>query len=147
MSFTVDIQGLDQVRARLAKFEARKLDKAMRKATVTAVKVLVAPMKAAAPRGKTGKLRRSITARKGRGISAVVGPRSKTAFYRHMVIRGTKPHVLKGPGFVKFPDGQVRRAAGIRHPGSRGNDFVDFVVDRHKDEMLKVFKREVVGDS
>lgn len=40
------------------------------------------------------------------------------AFYHHMVVRGTKPHTIKGPSLI---GGNWR--SNIRHPGARPNNF------------------------
>lgn len=120
----VMIQGLPEVQAALAQLEGAPLKKALQKASTAGAKTLKPFVKAETPKGKTGRLRKSISAQQARKDrpAAIVKFRPKVAFYRHMVIGGTKPHR------IRFPDqkakGAPKREGNIPHPGSKGNDIL-----------------------
>jgi hypothetical protein len=69
---------------------------------------------------------RVVARRRGKEVSAGVrvGDRKKGVFYAHMVLGGTKPHVIKARprGVLRFA-GVVYRS--VQHPGSRPNPFVE----------------------
>lgn len=120
---SIDIRGLRETQAALAKLEPPQLKKLEQKATNAGVKALKPYVAAETPK-RTGKLRKSIsaaTARKDRPAS-IVKFRPKVAFYRHMVIQGTKPHR------IRFPDqkaaGVPKAQGNIRHPGAKANDIL-----------------------
>lgn len=120
----VSIRGLGEVQEALARLEPGPLKKVLQKASTAGAKTIKPYVRAETPKGKTGRLRKSISAqqaRKGRP-AAIVKFRPRVAFYRHMVIGGTKPHR------IRFPDqkaaGVPKSRGNIQHPGSRGNDIV-----------------------
>lgn len=133
---TLDQKQMDKAIARIAKYEARPLARRAQQAYIEGARLMVRPIRAAAPLGPTGNLRRSVAARSnrlraGEMSAATVGTRFRIAPHRHLVTGGTKPHSLagkrKGPWSV-FPDGQVRANASLMHPGSKANPFQDRVV-------------------
>lgn len=124
MTVMIDVRGVAEVQSYLAHVE--KGQKAvLQKATTAGAKAMKPFVQAAAPRGATGKLRRSVSARQARRNrpAAVVGPRPKVAFYRHMVIGGTRDHGPRKARALAFqgPNGQVF-AAHVR--GVKPRPFV-----------------------
>lgn len=78
--------------------------------------------------------RRKYTARKvrTRGREALAYSVKPRVWYAHMVIKGTKPHVIRsktGRLFLGW------FAAEVHHPGSRGNDYIRRAA-QGKDELL-----------
>lgn len=66
------------------------------------------------------------TRKRGRTISATVkiGNRKKGVFYAHMVLGGTKPHLIRarGNGALVLHGGVVVKS--VQHPGAPANDFM-----------------------
>lgn len=76
------------------------------KALDTAAAVLVGPMRAAAPVGKTGNLRASIakaTRTYNTTAFGIVGPQYPQGAHGHLVERGSKDRYTKGKGKYKVP--------------------------------------------
>lgn len=90
----VDVRGIPEVQASLGKLTGPAMKRTLQKASTAGAKALKKPVQAAAPKGATGRLRKSISSRQARRDrpAAVVTARPKIAFYRHMVIGGTKAH-------------------------------------------------------
>jgi len=99
MQLTVTVTGLDKAQIKLDRYHGPQLDRALGKATITAARTLVGPMRAAAPVAKKdhggkyphprGTLRKSVRATRARRADkpgAIVGPR---VWYRHFSIVGT----------------------------------------------------------
>jgi hypothetical protein len=127
----VDIRGIPELQAALAKFEDAPAKKLLQKASTAGAKALKPPIQGEAPVGpsgnrhtKRGALRRSVSSRQARKDrpAAVVSARPKVAFYRHMVIGGTKPHDIRRPATTPT-GGQYMRV--IHHPGAKANPFVE----------------------
>jgi len=62
---------------------------------------------------------------------------SARASVLHLVVMGTRPHVIPGPS--KLPGGQVRR--NIHHPGSRANDFMTRAARRAYSVAVSTFSK------
>lgn len=143
---SVTIQGLDELQRELDKLEPAPLKKTLQKGTNAGAKLLKPHVKAAAPR-RTGKLRKSVSAgqAKRERPASIVKLRHKIAFYRHMVIGGTKAHR------IRFPDqkaaGVPRAQGNIQHPGARPNPFMDRVFDEREraaaDEAIETIRKEL----
>lgn len=124
MSGVVTIRGLDEVQRALAQLEPAPLKKVLQKAASAGAKAIKPFVKEETPKGRTGRLRKSISATQARKDrpAAIVKFRPRIAFYRHMVIRGTKPHR------IRFPDqkaaGVPKSRGNIQHPGARPNPIV-----------------------
>lgn len=138
----LDQKAVARAQARLEKFRDQPLHVRMDKAVKAAGELLAKPMQAAAPR-KTGKLRKSVTARTaanrdravvGRGFQrstgmdrvGLVGPR---AAHRHLIVKG---HRIVTPG---------GRDTGRRTPP---NPFVDAVARRHQANALRLMREYTV---
>lgn len=120
---SVTVRGLAEVEKAVAQVAGPK-KALLQKATSAGAKAIKPFVVAAAPRGATGKLKRSVSARKAkRGLpAAVVSPRPKVAFYRHFVIRGTKPHGPRKARILRFEPGPIY----ARHvAGTPARPFVD----------------------
>ncbi len=114
-----------------------------------------------------GLLKRSIKVRAERGgIGAFVGP-TKAAPHRFLHIRGTEGHWLGRHGdvvdrvftrgsqggtrgdkgdYIVFPDGGVRRAERLWHPGHAANPFVDETQQEHKADALRIVSSILFGE-
>ena len=96
LQITVRTEGLDKLQLKLDRYHGPQLDKALQKASLTAARSLVTPMRAASP-ARTGAMRKSIKARRSprqHRPGAVVGP---TVWYRHFPIVGTSRGVRANP--------------------------------------------------
>ena len=95
-----DVQGIPQLEAALDGLGGFQAQAIREKAILTGARALVRPMRAEAPLGPTGNLRRKVGARKAR--VGKYGQRDPTvvlvgsvAPHRHLVIRGTAPRFTK----------------------------------------------------
>lgn len=150
----LDEKALARADARLAKYQGKPLQMRAQRAYLEGARLMVAPMRAAAPRGATGRLRSSVSARPNRPrigemAAATVGTRFRAAPHRHLVTAGTKPHSLAPvrPGKkqrVRFADGNVRWARTLQHPGSRAQPFVGEVTDRLGTQVQHFIARRVL---
>ncbi len=133
---SVTIKGLEDLHRKLQALD-RAADKDRNKAIVAGARVLVAPMRAAAPK-VTGTLRKSVKVSNRRG-SVSVGP---TARHRHLVIRGTRPHEIrpKDDGSLRFGGGH---AEVVHHPGSKGNPFVDRAFRANRERVLDTIRKHI----
>ena len=122
----IDVRGVPEVQRALSQLSGSpEAKRALQKASTAGAKTLKPYVQAEAPRGATGKLRKSVSSRQARKErpAAVVSARPRVAFYRHMVIRGTKPHMIRFPN--QKAAGVPRSEGNISHPGiRRGNDFI-----------------------
>jgi hypothetical protein len=120
----ISIRGLDEVQRALAKLEPAETKKLLQKASSAGAKAVKPYAQAETPRGRTGRLRKSISATQARRDrpAAIVRFRPRIAFYRTIVIGGTKPHQIRFPDQVKA--GVPKRAGNIRHPGAHPNDIM-----------------------
>lgn len=118
---------------RLARWQGRPLEDRARRGALAAAQYLARPIRATAPVGRTGNLRRSVRARTlrtragYRSLAALVGPVSP---HRHLVIRGHRIVTRGG------------RDTGRR---SRANPFVDRAVAAHRDDALRIVGRALFG--
>lgn len=118
----------------LKRFQQPNLDRVLQRATSVGARVLVAPIRRAAPvkrgGGKVGKgygepgdLAKSVRVarvRRTAGVAAVVGPMGRRAFTRYWVIFGTKPHRINARAQAARANVSLLRAAvdvagGRRH--------------------------------
>lgn len=128
----IDVRGMAEVQAALRQLgDGPQSRRALQKASTAGARTLKPYVQREAPVGKTGRLRRSISARQARKDrpAAVVSARPKVAFYRHMVIGGTKPHPIvpderKALAFTAGGRDFVR--SRVLHPGiKRPNPFIE----------------------
>lgn len=140
MSVDIDVRGADELRRELEKAMGPELRKTLQKATNASGKFLKPHVQAAAPR-RTGRLRKSISSRQARRNrpATVISARPRIAFYRHMVIGGTKAHR------IRFPDqkaaGVAKTQGNIRHPGARANPFIDRAASHNERAAFDVARR------
>ncbi len=128
----VDQASIRRARAMLGKYEAKPMADRMRKGTLAGARLMVNPVKAVTPVGKTGNLRASITARParslgafGKAITAYVGPTGRKGAAGHLVIRG---HRIVGPRPNRVDTG--RRA--------KANPFVDRAIASQLGNALRI---------
>ncbi len=119
----VQILGIAEVQRALDRIDDAGEKKVLQAAVTAGAKAIKPYVVAAAPRGATGKLKRSISARQAKRDrpAAVVSARPKVAFYRHMVIGGTKDHGPKKAKALVFPgkQGGLVRTGHVRGTSSR----------------------------
>jgi HK97 gp10 family phage protein len=111
MSVGIEVRGIDSVVAALASLTDKQAKAMLQKSASAGAKVLKGTVKAAAPKGQTGNLRRSIRSgqtKRNRPAARVYNAK-KIAFYRHMVVGGTRAH---GPRTAKV---MIFRPAGEAH--------------------------------
>jgi len=131
--------------AALDSVEPKAGNKALLAGARAATKFLKPLVKAAAPRGATGKLGKSVymgTAKRQKPGS-FVGVREKVAFYRHMVIDGTKAHSTAkrgGAGGIQRwqVGGDVRYGPAHEVRGTPARPFVTQTAERYGDEALQI---------
>jgi len=147
----IDVRGLAEVQRALKQLDdGPQSRRALQKASTAGARVLKPYVQREAPRGATGKLRRSISSRQARKErpAAVVTARPKVAFYRHMVIGGTKPHRIlpsekKALAFTARGRDLVR--ARVSHTGSRPNPFIERGFDAGRAAAEAAIER-VIGE-
>lgn len=121
----VTVIGLDEMIRHLERHGGREFEKRLQVGLRKGAAKLVKPIREELNRTirghgqKPGRLAKSVRVRRGRRDrpAIVVGPGTP---YRHLVIRGTRPHVIPGPLVL---GGRV--VAFVNHPGARANPFVD----------------------
>ena len=131
--------------AALDSLDPKDGNKALLTGARAATKFLKPLVKAAAPRGASGKLRKSVymgTAKRQKPGS-FVGVREKVAFYRHMVIGGTKAHsTAKRGGHVGIQrwevGGDVRYGPAHEVRGTPPRPFVSATADHYGNQALQI---------
>lgn len=147
MPVSVDVRGIPEVQKALGSLEGPAMKKTLQAASKAGGKVLKASVKDAAPKGATGRLKKSISARTVRKDrpGTVVSPRPKIAFYRHMVIGGTKAHgPKKSHNAVLIFKGS--RGQDVRTPWVKGvqpNPFVSRGFDRGQAAAMAALEKVV----
>jgi hypothetical protein len=136
----LDQKAVDRAKRKLDKYRGKALDVRMQKGVIAAADALVTPIRAAAPVGKTGKLRASTKARQGRRgtayiravaqmggtRAAIVGPRAP---HKHLVIRG---HRI------------VTRSGVFTGRRTIGNPYVKNVERRHLATALRIMREHIM---
>lgn len=151
----IDEKSYSRALKQIARYELRSQEERVARIYLAGARMMVPPMRSRVPVGRTRNLYGSIKARRPRSLrlgelaAASVGPTFRKAPHRHLVIAGTRRHELTarryGKGeYLKFPDGEVRRAAGIEHPGSRANPFVQATFDAVGGQIVSWINREVL---
>jgi hypothetical protein len=145
----IDIRGLEAAMAALAKLDAPSVKKVLQKASSAGAKPLKKAVQFETPKGKTGKLKKSISAGQARKDrpAAIVKFRPKIAYYRHMVMNGTKAHRIPFPSQVK--PGHTRqigaRIGRIRHPGARANNIMGRAWDKGRGTTMRAVNDTIRG--
>jgi len=129
MSATLIIRtlGLDGAYRALDKYGVRAIETAWARASMVGARIAARAIRAAAPKGRTGNLRRSVRARRPRlrGVEAILAGRSlgaalagPTAPHRHLVIRGHRIVTSRGldTGRRTRPNPFVDRAVEATRP-------------------------------
>lgn len=144
MGLIVDVRGVAEVQTYLDSVD-KASNRTLQQATTAGARALKPFVKAAAP-VQTGRLRKSVSAHQARRQrpAAIVEP---TAFYRHMVIGGTKDHGPKKASVMVFKG--EHGTVFTRHVrGTKPRPFVDegfaageaamnAAIDKVIDEALK----------
>lgn len=132
----IQVLGLKAADAMLAQYAPKEMRVRIQRATLAGVRAARPFIRAEAPKGATGNLKRSVKARKGKASvglaftfgSAVVGP---TAPHRHLVIRG---HEIVGHKPNKVRTGKRTKA----------NPFVDRAMRRALPLVAAVATKELM---
>ncbi len=129
MAREVEVLGLDSMIRHLERHGGREFPKRLQTGLPKGAQKLVKPIRDELNRSiaghgeRPGRLARSVRVRRGRRDrpAVVVGPGTP---YRHLVIRGTRPHEIraKDGGSLVFGG---RHVEVIHHPGARANPFAD----------------------
>ncbi len=131
MAVGIDVRGIPEVMAALDGLDRKAAKRLLQRASIAGAAALKPFVKAEAPIGpsgnkwtKRGDLGRAVSSRRARRDlpAAVVSARPKVAFYRHMVIGGTKAHRIRFPN--ERASGVAKDQGNIQHPGARPNPFV-----------------------
>lgn len=139
---SVQVTGADAIQRELAKAKEPTLKRTMQRATNASGKFLKPKVQAAAPKRRE-KLRKSISSTQAKRDrpATIVKARPKVAYYRHMVIGGTRPHR------IRFPDqkaaGVSKEAGNIRHPGARANPFIERTARQYDDAAVEIATRHI----
>jgi hypothetical protein len=100
---TVNVTGLPELEAALDRLSGFQAQAIREKAILTGARALVRPMRAEAPLGPTGNLRKRVGAKKGRiqgsGRDPSIVVVGSVAPHRHLVIRGTKPRFTRAGAY------------------------------------------------
>ena len=148
VGLSIDVRGIPEVQKALERCTGPEMKRTLQKASTAGAKALKKPVQAAAPRGATGRLRKSVSSRQARRDrpAAVVTARPKVAFYRHMVIGGTRAHgprksankmlVFKGEGgrrivtpWVKGTSARPFIAVGFERGKGAAERAIEKVID------------------
>lgn len=122
----VDVRGIEDVQDALGKLDAKQSKAMLQKSASAGAKVLKGTVKAAAPVGATGNLRRSIRSgqTKRHRPAARVYVVKRVAFYRHMVVGGTKAHGPRTANWLIFrPAGSAHNVWARRVRGTKPRPF------------------------
>lgn len=159
-----DQRAFDKAQKRIDQYQGRPLATRARKAYIEGTRLMVSPMRKAAPRGATGKLRSSIAARSnrlraGEMAAATVGVRRRIAPHGHLVEGGTKPHSLAAKRAGKSPLSYIPEGRGVvigprmghwvtnknmESPGSRANPFVERVTRQMEGRVVSFINQNVL---
>lgn len=125
--FSVRLEGVDEVRTRLALFPQRLRRNILRGAIRAAAVVMRKGVQARVP-VRTVALRRSVTVSTrayadGR-VEGKVTVGGRKAFYANIVEVGAKQHVIRAATAGALNLGNGRIVEEVRHPGFRGRGFV-----------------------
>jgi len=157
VSVELDTRALRAFQKRLERYQGLPLQQRMERGALDAARLLVPHVRRATPKGPTGNLRKSIRAGASRSMrngllsramggsgvrmilsasqggmaSAYVGPSSRVAPHRHLVIRG---HRIVTPG---------GRDTGR---STTGNPFVDNAVQPRQAEALRVVRAAIFAE-
>ena len=132
MSVGIDVQGVNAVVAALGKMTDKQARAMLQKSASAGARALKPYVKRAAPRGQTGNLRRSIRVGRTRRErpGAYVSPKPSIAFYRHMVIGGTRAHGPRNAKVMVFrPAGEAHNVTATWVRGTKPRPFVSQVFD------------------
>jgi transposase len=128
LTITIDA---DEVTAALDKLDSRQSGEALKKAIRVAVKYLKPKVKAEAPKGKTGNLRKKVgyKVKKSRKENGYYGAVRSFARHHHLVVAGTQARFTK---------------AGAFRGRMPANGYVDRAADAHERTALDLAEAELV---
>ena len=139
VSTSVRIEGMEEMKKKFAQ-SPHIVGKELEKATRDAGKAILSKAKKEAPI-KTGGLRRSIDLRY-KPISVSVFTNKDYAIPVH---EGSRAHIIlpRRAKVLRFKtqSGKVVYTKRVRHPGYKGNPFMERAVDRIKGTVEKIFEK------
>ena len=154
MSFDIVVNEREVLEA-IDKLEPKASNKTVAAATSEAAKYLKPRVKAGAPRGKTGRLAKAVyrgRAKRDRpGAFVAIRGGKKGAFYRHMVVGGTKAHTTAkrggGGGLQPFAvGGDTIFSTSYSVSGAPAQPFVSQTADRYGAAALDHSIRKLADD-
>ena len=158
----VTIEGLPEARAMLSPYSEANLTASLKAATKAAAKVFVRPLKAEArPVSRRMATAVKVLANKRDKPGYHVAFRGKPAYFKHMVIGGTRPHGPKRAEALVFVPGwnqymgrapRAGRVGGgwVRARSVRGvpsNEMVARVFRAHEQQAADVAMREITREN
>lgn len=122
----------DEVTRALDELDKRQTKTALNKALTAAAKFLKPLVKAAAPKGPTGNLRRQVRYKRVRRPKTADVGTVVTSFarHRHLVLQGTRDRFTKGS-----------HAFRGRMPA---NPFIDRVANRYEEQAIRIAEAELI---
>lgn len=139
----VDIIGREGVHRMLANYTDPKLRRRLQAASKVGATVFKAPLKAEA--GKVSKrMARAVSVRvaKRDKPATVISFRSKTAFFRHFVIRGTRDHGPRRAKALAF-QGRFGFVLTKRVRGVKANPLVARIFNRYQGRAYVAFYQDL----
>lgn len=148
MTLEFTVEGEEVVSRYLERFEQPELGRRLQRVATAGAGALVRPIREEAKRSfrghgrNPGLLAKSVRARRGRRDrpSVVVGP---TAPHRHLVIRGTRPHIIKPRTQPLLYFNGRWWAGAVNHPGARPNPFVERAVERERGRFIEGVRKHI----
>ena len=105
----IEVEGIYDVVAALSSLTDKQAKAMLQKSATAGARALKPYVKAAAPKGRTGALKRSIRSgqtKRNRPAARVYNAK-KVAFYRHMVVGGTVAHGPRTHPIIAFQTGSI----------------------------------------
>lgn len=145
---TIEVRGMQDVLKALDKLDPKAGKKLMQKATAEGAKKVLKPkVKSESPWPSMKRAVRAGAAKKDKP-AGIVKYDPKRAFYRHMLIGGTKAHSTKARrsgGIQAFDDGGTKKfSRGHEVRGIKANPVITRVADQYGDQALDVTERFLI---
>jgi hypothetical protein len=138
-SFSVTIEGLDQLKEALAKSPETVVTRLHQAVVDSAAKTVEIARRSGELPWKTGRLNASFTLKDLTTLQATVGPTVNYAVYVH---EGTAPHTIYPVnGKALFWPGAAHPVKKVNHPGNRANPFMPRILDASKGDILSIFSK------
>jgi hypothetical protein len=145
VSADIEVRGLKDVLKAIDKLDPKLQKKALQKATADAAKKVLKPKVKAETPWPTMKRAVKAGVAKREKPAGIVKYDAKKAFYRHMLLGGTKAHSTRkrrGSSIQAFDDGGMRKfSRGHDVRGIKANPVISRVADQYGDAALDHVER------